>query len=212
MKTHLKDNRNSLTAQEAGIALAQMVEENLDMKAWKFVPSVKKFLTPGNLEIIYDSEWCRTKFIYSREQPNLPLYDELRVYYGRKHAPDNGDFIDWQGELCWCWHDIFDTLWFLDGISPLDAVLYEKKKGPLPPVVNEFWDSPIGINLRNEFPPHFTLACQAMLWKHYKQNIFKLFDIREPNLWNQYKKFLEEFHKLKGTKTYFRQPPKSKIC
>lgn len=212
MKISLKDTRDDLTAQQAGNMLAQMIEESLNLNDRKFTISTKKLLTPGNLEIIYNSEWCRVKFIYSRERPNLPSYDELRVFYGRSHALDKGNFMEWEGQICWCWHDVFDALWFLDGLSPLEAIQYEKENGPLPPLVNGYWESEIGKKLRKEFPPQFTLSCHAMIWMHYKQNLFDLFDVRKSSIWNQYKKFIGEFLILRGTKTYFGQPPKDNIC
>ena len=41
------------------------------------------------------------------------------------------------------------------------------------------------------------LAClqQAMIWEHYEQRFFELFDLRRPDLWDDYIGFLKEYEK-----------------
>src|SRR5688572_32797783 len=124
-ESSLRYNRDKISREEAGSALMQLIAENLNLAKWNFNLTFKNFVTAGNLELIYDSEWCRIRFKYSRERPNLSQYDELYVYYGRLHAPNSDYFMVWQEQRCWCWHDILDSLRFLDGLSPADAVQQE---------------------------------------------------------------------------------------
>ena len=77
----LKDDRNIKSGDELGYALIQMIEENFDINRLGFRQTFSNFAKPSNLKIIYDSEWCRIKFIFSRQKSFQ--YDELSIDYGR---------------------------------------------------------------------------------------------------------------------------------
>jgi hypothetical protein len=211
MKISLK-TRDNISIENAGNALIEMLNQHLELNRWSFLPTYKRFKSVGNLGIIYDSEWCRIKFLYSRDRPDSPRYDELKIYYGRLHAPNEDSYVLWEGLKCWCWHDILNFIRFLDGLSPKEAVEEEKTHGKLPPTVNKFWESALGKRTREEFPPEFNLMLHAMLWNRYGQQLFELFDLRRPDLWVQIQRFQKEFHQLKGSTTHFNLPPQENIC
>jgi hypothetical protein len=196
-------------ADELGEALLQLIEENLDINKWKFSPTHKDFRNKGKLKIIYDSKWCRINFRFSRQR--LRSLDELSVYYGRLHAPNDEDFMNWKGEKCWCWHDVKTVLRFLDGLSPIEAKQQEKELGPLPTVVDNFWHSNQGKKLREEYSPKYTIVLQSAIWNYYGQRFFELFDLRQPRLWNQYRQFSKEFYNLFDRKAIY-GPPYENVC
>jgi hypothetical protein len=38
----------------------------------------------------------------------------------------------------------------------------------------------------------------AMIWEHYGQRLFELFDLRRPDLWEKYSSFVIQVYDLKG--------------
>jgi len=49
------------------------------------------------------------------------------------------------------------------------------------------------------------------IWEHYGKRLFELFDLRQPNLWEQYRGFLKEFYDIKG-RISFIKPAMDKVC
>lgn len=209
MNLHVKDSQKSEQGEDVGRALMQMIEQNSDILGWKFRLSFTKFDQTSNIKIIYDSEWCRIKFIFSRQR--TPQYDELSVNYGRLHAPNEEPSMEWQGEKCRCWHNVIDPLRFLDGLSPSEAMQQAKIQKQSPTVVEKFRQSEIGKKLFNEYPPKSSIVMHSVLWKHYGQRLFELFDLRKPDLWEKYRKFIKEYYGLIGMKASY-GPPYENIC
>ena len=56
------------TSEEVGKALLGLIKENLDLERWDFQLSFTKFQKTSNIKIIYDSKWCRIKFMFSRQR------------------------------------------------------------------------------------------------------------------------------------------------
>jgi len=195
--------------EEVGNALIRLIEENLAVKGWNFRITFTRFANPSDILIIYDSGWCRVSFMFSRQQK--PRLDELSIDYGRLHAPNEEPFMMWEGQQCHCWHNIHYLLRFLDGFSPADAVEHEKAHGPLSRVAENFWQSNQGKKLREEYPPKYAIVLHSLLWEHYGQRLFELLDLRRPDLWEQYRHFNKEYHRLMGTKTIYGPPPEN-IC
>jgi hypothetical protein len=193
--------------EEVGHALIQLIEENLGIKRWNFRLTFTKFIEPRNIRIIYDSEWCRIKFMFSRM--HYPETDEILIEYGRLHAPNEKSLILWDGELCRCWHNILDPLRFLDGLTPKEAYEQAIIDKQLPSAVRYFRDSQHGGELLKEYPPKSAIVLQATLWKTYEKKLFELFDLRHPYLWEEYREFLRGYYKLLGLKT--KRPPEN-VC
>ena len=162
MNSLIKDSNKPESGDEIGNALIRLIEENLDVNRWGFRTTFTKFIKPSNIKIIYDSEWCRIKFNFSRERLPLPKYDELVVSYGRLHAPNEDPYMEWKGQNCHCWHQIWEPLRYLDGLSPLDAIQQNKTLNQLPVVAEHFWNSnevkPFGKYILRNMVSHYSLC------------------------------------------------------
>jgi hypothetical protein len=209
MNLYIKDSQKSERGEDVGQALMQMIEQNLDIKSWKFRLTFTKFHQTSNIKIIYDSEWCRIKFMFSRQR--TPQYDELSIAYGRLHAPNEDPYMEWQGENCRCWHNVMVPLRFLDGLLPSEVMRQANIQKQSPPVVENFRQSELGEKLFNEYPPKSSIVMHSVLWKHYGQRLFELFDLRKPDLWEEYRKFVKEYYELLGMKASY-GPPHENIC
>lgn len=211
MNLLIKDSNKPENGKDIGNALIQLIEENLDLKRWAFRMTFTKFIDMSNIKIIYDSEWCRIKFNFSRERLPLPKYDELAIYYGRLHAPNEEPYMEWNGENCHCWHQIWEPLRYLDGLSPSAAVQQREILNQLPMVAEKYWNSSEGKTIRDVYPPRYGITLQSVLWKHYGQRLFELFDLRKPDLWQAYQKFIREYYGLLNEESSY-GPPYENIC
>jgi hypothetical protein len=137
------------------------------------------------------------------------------VSYGRLHAPLEKEVIEWNSEKCRCWHRLESSplLYFLDGVS---ATEINRGGYRLHPVfeafrqfsINKGWDGPKYLAARNAF-----------VWKHYGERFFDLFDVRNVDLWKEYRRYLEE-HYLDREENYKRKgmvgipfdPPRYMVC
>ena len=207
MDLYPRDANRPERGEEVGNALLRLIEENLEIKRWNFRLTFTKFIEPRNIKIIYDSEWCRIKFMFSRM--HYPETDEILVEYGRLHAPNEESLIPWNGDMCRCWHNILDPLRFLDGLTPSEAYEQAIVDNQLPSAVRYFRDSQRGQELLKEYPPKSAIALQSTLWKTYEKKFFELFDLRRPYLWEEYRDFLKAYYKLLGLKS--RRPPEN-VC
>lgn len=209
MDLRIKNKEELEHGENIGKALIQMIEQILDIKGRKFHIAYTKFEKTSNIRIIYDSEWCRIKFKFSRQMS--PRDDELTIQYGRLHAHNQESFIEWQGNLCYCWHHVFEPLRFLDGLSPSAAVQQGKIQKKAPRLVEDFKRSQLGTKLLDEYPPKAAIVMHSMIWEHYGQRLFDLFDLRKPNLWDEYRVFVREYYKLLDMKVIY-GPPYENIC
>jgi hypothetical protein len=192
--------------------LTRLFESILDLKRWGFHQSYT-FISPKNfpsVEVIYDSEWCRVQF--SLSGGDMPGTYELPVRYGRLHAPDNEAVLIWNGEKCLCWHNVNDALRFLDGLSPQEAVDQLHKQPP--PVVEQFRQSELGKKLHYAHLPEWIIREEAAIWEFYGQRLFDLFDLRRPELWEEYTRFIKEYYKILDIKPGpgSPYPPRYKVC
>jgi hypothetical protein len=209
MKLYPRDSNKPESAEDVGNALIQLIEENLEIKRWDFRLTFTKFIKPNNIRVIYDSEWCRVKFMFSRM--HFPETDELLIDYGRLHAPNEESFIVWNDERCRCWHNVLDPLRFLDSLTAITAYKQAMVDKQLPLVVRDFRKSKLGKKLLNEYPPKSAIVLQDTLWKYYGERLFELFDLRQPDLWEEYRQFLKEYYSLLGLKSSY-GPPHENVC
>ncbi len=199
-------------AQEAlqhGQDFMTLIKTFIDFPRWGFEVSLTDYSRWGNPKIIINSEYCRVSFRFSKKR--FRTEDEMITRYGRRHAPDHEVSIIWQGEECRCWHGYrWRPIEFLDGLTPQEAVDQEE----WPPVAQAFRDSDEGKQLAGDFQPEFSLRLQSILWEHYGERLFELFDLRRPDLWEEYRKFVEDYYKIMNYKPLKGDPfpPFQKIC
>jgi hypothetical protein len=128
--------------------------------------------------------------------------DVLSIQYGRLHAADKEDTILWKRELHHCWHHVSLALCFLDGMSTEDAakILWNH------PIMTKYKESNAGSQATIEAGMH------AIIWERYGQRLFQLFDLRRPDLWDNYSIFIKQVYEIKGFKHYGYGVPREKIC
>jgi hypothetical protein len=70
------------------------------------------------------------------------------------------------------------------------------------------------IEFRQKFrrrQPEWLAQMNTVVWQHYGKRFFNLFDLRQPQLWEQYRKFLKEMYDIKGRSPNIK-PPLDKVC
>lgn len=165
--------------------LTDLITQSLPLQDWGFTESAKT-----DLFVIYDSQWCRVKFLIEKDRAR----DYLHVYYGRLHASDNSWTTNWKGEACYCWHNHLDiqlALQFLDGVSPQDSY---RRYSVSVPFFQAYYDSEFAKSISNV--EEQLLKLHSFMWEHYGLRLFELFDIRRPDLWQPYLDFLRELYRL----------------
>ncbi len=205
-KSQLEDHKKQLKS------LVDLLESILDFNRWGFHQSYT-FVSAKSLPcVIYNSEWCRVQF--SMSGGDQYYGNELSVYYGRLHAPDDEAFIIWNGEKCNCWHHVNDALDFLDGLSPQEAVDELRVKKQMPRVIEQFRQTDYAKELRQGHIPEWQARLHAAIWEHYGQRLFELFDLRRPDLWAEFTGFVKEYYRIQNQKpaSWFPYPPEDKIC
>lgn len=192
--------------EEKGQALVQRIENRMDFKRWGFRITRTDF--PSYLRIVYDSEWCRVKFLYTRGRFKDPSLDEFSIDYGRLHAPDDQATMIWQDRKCNCWHNNRLVLFYLDGVTPQEVVQRENDGGWHNDIELEFRRSELGqILIENKLRSENWIQSEVFIWQHYGQRLFEVFDLRRPSLWDAYTNFVVEYHRLIGT-----PPPGERIA
>lgn len=185
---------------------SRLLESAFNFEAWGFQESYIHFDPYHSVYIICDSEWCRVKFAVNGG--DLLHGYGMSVRYGRKHAPDITSTMVWNGEECWCWHEIPEALMFLDGFSPQETIVEYHTKGRW-----RFMEAENTQKTNSRLESNVKM--HALIWKKYGRRLFELFDLRHPELWNQYVSFVAEYHKLKGSTTIhagLSVPDNDKIC
>ncbi len=168
--------------------LHQLVFEYLPLSEWGF--SLSSCCSEEVL--IFRSPYCKVKFraYWDGDIPGIVSYD-LAIYYGRLHAPDRViDYMEQQGEryLCWIRSNGYNIFQYLDTTFPRNGRRSYKD------IFEEYWKR------RWEFENgiHRTLAAEKMLWKNYAPELFYLFDLRRPELWERYRAWLRERYIAEG--------------
>jgi len=197
----LKENAEILKALEYHDypALVQSVEKYLEYNRWGFSivytgiikEQPKNILRPS---VIFQSEFCKVKITSMRDR----VYDspEIHVAYGRLHAPMDQYLMEWNGQSAHCWHYLIieHTFDFLDGISPSESL---SKQSSFPKIYKDFYNSDEN---KKWIPSKRVCKLHSIIWKHYGQRLFDLFDLRKPNLWVNYQKFVKEIYLLRDGK------------
>lgn len=180
-----------------GEAFRAFLEDNLDLARWGFRLSHMAYDKKGGFtKVVYDSERCRVRFSLSNIGRG-PEEDELHAMYGRLHALNENVVMVWGDEKCWCWHySIPEPVLFLEGLSPREVVAHREREGdfPYPLPLAAQYESEQDRQLRNEYPPASVVWREALIWQTYGDRLFDLFDLRRPDLWEDYREFVRELH------------------
>jgi hypothetical protein len=189
--------------------MEKLADSILPLKEFGFNTSARFVLATTNPTVVYDSEWCRIAFNWERWE--VYRGNSIDVTYGRLHAPDGSATMKWKGEECYCWSSkmgVRPVLDFLDGLTPHESF---NKKG-LPRIIEETRQTDWFKNMAEKRRgPELTLRIEAKVWSHYGVRLFELFDLRRPDLWEQYRKFLKEYYDIKGRSPYIK-PPLDQVC
>jgi hypothetical protein len=178
------------------------LESCFDFKRWGFQMIYSGSVSNAHPTIVYESRICRVRFIW--EVPDMRSRSEIiYILYGRLHAPVFQEVMDWNGEKCYCWHDVDKVLNFLDGLAPHEA-------SNTPVFKRNFNEANKNRGWR---PSEMQAQRQAAIWERYGQRLFDIFDLNHPDLWQQYADFVKEHFSngiiWPGNSEY---PPLHKIC
>jgi hypothetical protein len=180
-----------------GEAFRAFLESNLEFARWGFhLSHIDYAKSLGSTTAIYDSDKCRVRFDLGNIG-RLPEEDELHVQYGRRHAPNDNSVMVWRGERCRCWHySVPAPVLFVEGNSPRDIFAHRKKEGdyPYPHVLAAKNESEQDREFRNLYPPASVVWREVLIWQHCGHRLFDLFDLRRPELWEDYQKFIHEYY------------------
>ena|SRR5215213_8812961 len=157
-------------------------------------------------KLIYDSESCRISLIWGGW--DYLGGNSMHIRYGRLHAPNEETTIIWNGEECHCWHRFELALHFLDGQTPE----YAAKTIYTHNLIESYKQSELGQSLTGKRrQPEWLAQMHVTIWQHYGKRFFELFDLRRPDLWEEYRKFLKAVYDIKGRSPRIKPPP-DKVC
>ncbi len=183
--------------------MTRVARSFLDLDRWGFKESYRS-AKPGKL--IYDSEWCRVNFIWGGWDPLGG--NSISIYYGRLHATNEGGTLICNGEECHCWHRFEPALHLLDGRTPE----YASKMMYTHSLIEQYKQSDLGRSLTGKHhQPEWLAQMHAVIWEHYGKRLFELFDLRQPDLWQQYRHFLKELYDIEGRIPEI-EPSLDKVC
>ena len=196
--------------------MAETAQRHLDLKRWGFQESSRlpyhRDLYSMDPVVIYNSEMCKFKVQFTGWVRPYSTEYTISTFYGRLHAPDSVGDIEtmiWNGEKCHPWIHARETLHFLDGSTPEYAA---KNKIYQHELITEYRKDNKGKGFSNL---EWVIRIDAMLWKHYASKLFELFDLRRPELWEEYRIFLKEAYRIKTENSQYpveHSPPFWQVC
>jgi len=179
-------------------SLGQLLNRNMDFDHWGFQQTFSGVFNNFPPGIIYDSEWCRVRLLWHPSDPRDGDYKKITFLYGRLHAPDDEMVIIWEGEKCYCWHNIDLALNFFDGLSPEDLIGVSST----PKIMKKYYQPNIRetLNLNHindiDIQPELITRMHAEIWSQYGKKLFNLFDLRHSESWEQYRLFVKTFYSI----------------
>lgn len=193
------DERNVDPVQE----MTRIARHALDLTSWGFKES---FRASKPAKLIYNSESCRLSLIWGGW--DYSGGNSIHIRYGRLHAPNEGTTMIWNGEECHCWHRFELALHFLDGHTPE----YASKTMYTHSLIEQYKNSELGQSFTGKRrQPEWLAQMHTTIWPHYGKRFFELFDLRRPDLWQQYQQFLKEVYDIEGRFPEI-QPSLDKVC
>jgi len=185
--------------------IKQLTQTYLDLERWSFQEVA--WLESQFPAIIYRSEWCQVKFTWEGQEATGE--NIINISYGRSHAVFDNSYLTWEGEKCHCWHSAVYVLHFLDGLFPAEVAGRNYQR---PKVMEQFRQSEVGKSLRGrDHQPEWLIRLHAAIWNHYGKRFFEVFDLRRPDLWEKYRKFMKDLYDIEGRSPNV-DPPLDKIC
>jgi hypothetical protein len=167
--------------------ITEMVNKNLSPEEWGFSQNPR---FPNNNQkgtVIYNSDFCRIKFVLESSD-YFPQHD-TRIFYGRLHAPDNEPSMMWNGKNCRCWHPMIVgvTIPFIEGISPQHLAQNGSE------ICRSLVET-LNVHHPSSDMVEYPLRLHAKIWERYKEKLFYIFDLRNPELWEEYSKYSNEYN------------------
>jgi hypothetical protein len=181
--------------------MARIAESALNLPGWGFRESYRS-IDPAKL--IYDSEWCRIKIVWGGW--DYGGGNSISIYYGRLHALSEKTTMIWSGEECYCWHDFDQALHFLDGRTPAESAKLSYSHALTTPFYADEFREKFGRR-----QPDWLAQMHVTIWQHYGTRFFELFDVRHPELWEQYRQFLKQVYDIAGRIPAIK-PSMDKVC
>lgn len=174
---------------EVKSGLIDRLERYLDLDRWGFRLT---YVDPRHDKVVYASSACRVKatLLIDRREG-----DAVQLKYARSHAPDDVELLmEWQGERCFAWHNIMVApYWeFLEGFSAGEAAEHLRARVRWP-LHAAFSATELGGSLQGA---DWSVAQEGYLWQHNGERLFSLFDVRKPELWEEFRRFLREYYEL----------------
>ncbi|MBK9925493.1 MAG: hypothetical protein IPP66_09395 [Anaerolineales bacterium] len=159
----------------------------LPLETWGFVESART-----DSFLIYNSQWCRLRFNINVDHHNKSLF----ISYGRLHAADDKATIKWMGEDYFCWinesRESRILLQFLDGLTSEEAYKTSRERLKL----YKDFEASVSASHQEINSVELQFMRHAMVWEHYGLRFFELFDLRRPDLWDDFINFLKEYFRL----------------
>jgi hypothetical protein len=199
MSFHNNDQREDQGTQKTYMereyeSLIEKLESVFDFQQWKFQNRYTRVSENALPYVIYSSEWCKVMFALKGGDMHRP--NEMSVYYGRLHAPDDDGPFLLDGEEYRTWHRVNEALYFLDGLSRKEASEKRQVRYEFPDLIQQFRNSELGQKvLPGGYQTVVGVArLHLSIWEHYGLRLFELFDLRRPDLWDQFVPFISDFH------------------
>ena len=191
--------------QESFNNLQGLIKRILEPEKWGFLESYRHVEAKTFSFVIYDSPWCRVNI----SQTPRDMWEESRldISYGRLHAANEEATIIWNDQKCRAWHQVYWVLEFLDGLTPQEATQQRHVQDQRPQIIEPFRKR---ISKEGNLA-EIMLEMHAAIWRHYGVRFFELFDLRRPDLWEGYRKFLKEYYDIKGRSPRIDSPP-DQVC
>ena len=166
--------------------ILQLMTHYLPLSTWGFKESARFFHNNIYPTAIYDSQMCRMRVYLDTQSKNKD--HNLVIYYGKLNISNNAELLLWNGQTNYhlLWHGAKLPLFFLDGLSPQEAI-QEKQ----PRLIRQFEQS--AATNKIEYPPQQKLMLNRAIWDTYGQRFFELFDNRNTSLWEQYSTFIKVY-------------------
>lgn len=183
-------------------------ERYMDLERWQF--RLSHVYTDTGRKVIYDSPWCRIKLSLLID---LRDGDEMHISYARSHVTNDVEFLkEWRGELCFAWHNIrLAPFWqFIEGYSVDEAAELDRAKARWP-AYQSFKETELGATLQGV---DWAVAFHGFVWDHYGERLFSLFDMRNPERWEEFRRYIKEFYRLRPYKPMLgdTSPPRHQVC
>lgn len=189
--------------------LKSLVEGVLDFKKWGFQQTYIHIDEKELPHIIYDSNNCRARFSYVGGDSNIGFI--VKVYYGRLHASNENFLLKWEGMQCGCWHQVNRALHFLDGLSPKEAA-ENVQNNIWPHILEKYRNSKLGKKLEHDNHREWIIRMHSTIWNYYGNKLFEIYDLYQPDLWEQYTNYLRSYYKIQGVSPYPGTPGNDHIC